>query len=325
MIAGDHLDADAGRAAVACGLQGLRAGRVDQAQKAQENQPALDVDHCQPHCVVLDRERRHGQHTLAVRGETLDVAMPAGHVQDAVAARGALGPAHLEHAFRCAFDMDDGRVVGRGVQRRHVAMPSVERDLVEAPEALPRGRRLEASLGGENQQCRLHWIAFDRPACMGPPEMSVVAEQGSQRNLAEDRIVGGLDRPFRRVPDPRHREAPVGRDYRLHGHLVAGERAGLVTADRRHRSERLDRGQAADDGVPGRHPTDPDRERDRHHRRQAFRDHGNRKADDGHECVGDRVAAHGDGKQEDDGGAGQGDQGDLSGEAVHLADQRRAK
>ena len=52
------------------------------------------------------------------------------------------------------------------------------------------------------------------------------------------------------------------RENLLHGHLVLGERAGLVRANHRRAAERLDRGQLADDGLPLRHPGHPDGEHD---------------------------------------------------------------
>ena len=69
------------------------------------------------------------------------------------------------------------------------------------------------------------------------------------------------------------------------GHLVAGERAGLVGVDDRRRAEGLDRGQAAHDGAPARHAPDADGQGDRDDRRQALGDRGDRQRDGGEHGV----------------------------------------
>ena len=96
----------------------------------------------------------------------------------------------------------------------------------------------------------------------------------------------------RRARSRRRRpEAPAAVTTRCRHHLVAGERAGLVGADHRDRAERLDRRQPADDRVAARHRLHADRQRDRQHRGQTLRDRGDRKADDGHEQLGERQMA----------------------------------
>ena len=108
-------------------------------------------------------------------------------------------------------------------------------------------------------------------------------------------------------------------------HLVQGERAGLVRADRRHRAQGLDRGKAANDGVAIRHPLDADGERDRHHRGQAFGNGGDGDPDRGHERMLDFVAARHEGKDADAGGERQNDNRQALGEDVHLTQERRGQ
>ena len=87
----------------------------------------------------------------------------------------------------------------------------------------------------------------------------------------------------------------LGRNQAGRHHLVAGKRTGLVSADHRDRAERLDGGQASNDGVPPRHRLNPHGQRDRQHGRKPFGDRGNRQPDHGHEQfrewhVSDKVA-----------------------------------
>jgi hypothetical protein len=59
-----------------------------------------------------------------------------------------------------------------------------------------------------------------------------------------------LNSPDRRVAGARHGDASLAElQGRLDRHLVAGQGAGLVRADDRRRAERLDGGQAADEGA----------------------------------------------------------------------------
>jgi hypothetical protein len=62
----------------------------------------------------------------------------------------------------------------------------------------------------------------------------------------------------------------------LDRHLVAGQRAGLVRADRRGRSERLHRGQLLHDRVPPGHPLHAESEHHRKHRRKTLGNGGHR-------------------------------------------------
>ena len=85
-------------------------------------------------------------------------------------------------------------------------------------------------------------------------------------------------------------DLPVGEDL-AHGHLILRERPGLVGADDGDASERLDRGQAADEHLPPDHPLCRQRERDRDHGRQRLGHDGDgeRRAEEQH--VQERFAA----------------------------------
>ena len=164
------------------------------------------------------------------------------------------------------------------------------------------------------------------------PERGVVAKKSRLGDRAEFRIGGRIDdaaiakkRATRFVAVPGRFERPRGGHDRADRHLVQGERAGLVRADRRHRAQGLDRWQAADDGVALRHPLDADGEGDRHHRGQAFGNGGDRHADRRHERLLDFVTARGRCEHADAGGDRQNDDGEAPGEGLHLAQERRGQ
>ena len=78
----------------------------------------------------------------------------------------------------------------------------------------------------------------------------------------------------------------------------------------------------ADDGVPRRHALDTDRQRDRHDGRQSFGHGTNGHADYGEECEIHRVVAHVDGEHERQRAERQNGHSELTGELVHLPDER---
>ena len=236
--------------------------------------------------------RRDGEHALAARGKALDRAVPEGGIEGDVTGGRALHPAHVEQALGCTLDVDQCLAADRSVQRRHVAVPGIERDLVDPRELRPSRLHVVARLGAEHDEGTFHRVALDHPV-RRRGDADCASLQSSAAKAISPRIgsTGRLDGTLRRVADAMDGELPVGRDHRLHGHLVAGQRAGLVRADGGDRAQGLDRRQAADDGVPGRHAPDADRQGDGHHGGQAFRDHRYREPDHGHEGVADRVAA----------------------------------
>ena len=118
-------------------------------------------------------------------------------------------------------------------------------------------------------------------------------------------------------------EYAFGREDALYRHLVPGECAGLVGTDHRHRTQRLDRGKAADDGIAPRHALHADGQHDGHDGRQAFRYRGDRQADGGKEHFRPVVTTHPDAERKGKGGQQQDDDGQLFAEARHLPQQRR--
>ena len=125
---------------------------------------------------------------------------------------------------------------------------------------------------------------------MAVDEPRVVAEQPGARaarrsgagsthlavraEAAERLVAGALDR----------RAQPLGRPDALHGHLVLGQRPGLVRADHGRLAERLDRRQPPHERVAPRHPLRRERERERHGRQQPLGDVRDRHADREHEA-----------------------------------------
>ena len=275
--------------------------------------------------------RSEGDDALAFGREAVDRAAPHRRVQRFVAGRRALPIAEFEHPFGRALDGD--KPVGAGaIEGRHEAVASIEGDLRQAWEVAPRRLGVDAGLDPQGDQRPLHRIAIDDPVRVRLAQRRIVAEHGGARDLAE-RGMGrrlGRDavekkRAARLIAGAGRGEHARGGQDRFGGHLVQGQRAGLVGADRRYRAERLDGGKASDDGVALGHPAHADRKRDRHHRRQALGNGGDRDANRGHERMFDLVAANQRGESADARRNSENDDRQPPGEGVHLAQERRSQ
>ena len=140
-----------------------------------------------------------------------------------------------------------------------------------------------ADLAREGQQRAFHRVALDRPGAIRLPKLRIVAQRRRQGEPAQ--IPRRADRALGYVAVASDDETSIGRFGGHHDHLVSGQRPGLVGADYGYRSDRLDGGQAADDGVAPRHGLYAESQRDRHHRRQTLRDCSNGHSDTRHKEV----------------------------------------
>ena len=312
VVAGDHLDSDAGLAALRHGSDRLLARRIDQAQEPEQLEATLDVGEGQRALARVDRPHRDRQHALTLRGEFVHPAVPKCRVERRRVARRLLPVAHREQSLRRTLHVKEAAALMVVVQRGHEAVQRVERNDVGARAALGLEPLVVAGLYCGDDQRAFHRIALDDPTLAGPAQVRVVAQERRTQEFLEDGFsvrgdVGtlGAERAAGLIADPGYLVVTVGRGDRAHGHLVPGERAGLVGADDRDRAQRLDRRQAAHDGVAPRHPLHADSERDGKDRRQAFGDRRHRQADHGHEHVGWVEAAHQHAEEEGRGGDGQ--------------------
>jgi hypothetical protein len=104
---------------------------------------------------------------------------------------------------------------------------------------------------------------------------------------------------------------------------LLGQRAGLVRADDGDRTEGLDRRQSPDDGVLARHDARADGQHDGDDRRQTLGDRRHRQADDGEEDLQHGHVVYQIAVQESEQSDHQDETGDLAGELVEPARERR--
>ncbi len=210
----------------------------------------------------------------------------------------------------------------RIVQRRHVLVFRLERDRIDPRKLLQQQLSPDASLRGDDQQCPFGRVPLDLTLAISLDQLRVVAEHPRPQTLQQRDttmkvmdghfhfarhlhcacarlfwgiaigragLSPGLQFPFGAVADARDGEGFSARPHRGHCHLVLCQRASFVRTDDGGATECLDGWQTADDRLSSRHPRHADRQRDRHRRRQAFGNRGDRQGDRGHEHVDGRL------------------------------------
>ena len=240
VIAGDHLHAG-------CRPRGSRARRRSPPGAADRSGPSRPRKVRPPSTSANARRAlrpdaaagRDGQHALS-RAARLSTRRCQESRRAAPSPTGAAAGRTCEQPLRRAFDIERRR--GRRASWCSVAMKRCR-----ASNGISSMRA--AAVGAAAPDRARPW----RPATssapsigspstsQSPPSADAAARRctaGPPSNLGQERLVGGIDSPSggrcRRAARSRRpvtSRSAVGRGYRLHGHLVAGERAGLVGAD----------------------------------------------------------------------------------------------
>ena len=296
MVTGDHHRPDAGRAAPSDRRLRLLARWIDHADKPDEHELPLDLGGMTAEGLGL----WHGppgkrQHPHRPAGEL------RGSVRDLTAAligeRHNHPPALLchaawEHRLGRALCGEQPATIPPQQDHAHALADGVERDLEQCRRRRPVVS--DASLDRGHDQAPLGRIAHHPPgAVRGGRDGGRRAAGCDLEEPVKIRIgsriapVVGMKRAARFVAHAAHGIVPLGGDDVAHRHLVAGQRAGLVGADDRHRPERLHTRQPAHEGVAPCHPLQTDRQHERHHRRQSLRYSGHRQADRSQQQIGE--------------------------------------
>ena len=278
VVAGDHGDADAGPPARGERVGHAGARRVLQPDEARAAQVALGRRRRRRRSGTRDGRRGDGEHPQAA------VAPSGRGLGRGPAVAGAAG----EHGVR------------RALHRQHAVAPT-------PTSAAGAGRTGSAAAGGVPRRrpaTPTRRARASRAASIGSPDRdppAVVVPDRGRWSSAPRRGPGRAPRPARRPVRRRRRRSarsrprgpwplPAGVQHLDDGHLVAGQRAGLVGADERGRAERLDRLQAPDQGVARGQPLGAEGQRQGDGRQQALGDERDRDADGEQEAVAWRAA-----------------------------------
>ncbi len=164
VIAGDHLDANAGPLALANRANGVLAGWIDKTDDTEQRQSAVDIGKPQLALLGGGRLEGNGQRSLAQRADAVQLFVPIVQVQRLIFAEEPLVTAALQHDLRGAFHVDESvpRVVV--VQRGHELVLGFERNHIGAGKLFLQERVVKAVLQPQRDQCALGGIAFHAPA-----------------------------------------------------------------------------------------------------------------------------------------------------------------
>ncbi len=245
-----------------------------------------------------------------------------------LAGRVLLPVAMVEDHLRRALDEQDLAALRRLVQGRHEPMLGFERDDVDPRIGGPFLRPLHAEFGGERIKRALGRIALDLPDAVLAAQFRVVAERRNPPQKLENRVLGGRPAVLEHlalagVALAGDFERFVRGHRRGDHHLHQRQRAGLVGADPRHRTQRFDRRQAPNDRVAARHALHADGKGDGDESRQAFRDHRDGDPGDRLEHLDERNVADEMAIGESDRADDENDDGDRVAELLDLKQQRR--
>ncbi|MDT4847263.1 hypothetical protein FQZ97_813130 [compost metagenome] len=184
----------------------------------------------------------------------------------------------------------------------------------------------EADLAAQNQQRTLGGVAHDVPLLGLLLEVGIVAQHAGADRQRQRGVMLGVDDPVvepavsqRLVAHSGDVEYVLGTYHPLHGHLVAGESAGLVGADHCHRAQGFYGRQAADNRVALGHALNAQGQRDGHDCWQALGDRRSGEGHHHHKHLGGWMAAPERAENESDGGGAQDGYGQPAAEMIHLA------
>ena len=331
MVACDHLHPDAGAPAFGDGGDGFGAGRVDQADETDEGELPVEIGLVEYGLRGRHRALGNGKHPLPFGGEPFNHRLPVVSVERRHAAPvAALVAAEREHRLGRALQVDLRMSLVIVVQRGHVAVRRIEGDGVGAAPLVEASQSGASDLARQREQRAFHGIALDLPAGPGVLQQRVVTKRSGEGDLGQngvfvrrDPVVLPKDRALGSIAVTGHPIEPPGGGEAGDRHGVAGEGAGLVRADHRHRAQRLDGGQLTHDGIAPRHGPHPDGERDGQHGGKPLGDGGHREADDRHKEIAEGEVPHEAAIAQQHRPGDEDDAGEPTGEAVHLRQQRR--
>ena len=285
LVPGDHFDRDPRLAAQGDGIASFGSGRIHQAHQSGE----YEVFHIDKQVTVWlkipNRKFRPGgsQHPQACGRHVLvspfdKVSLL--RIQRLITVLVKHHRAVVQQYVRGALDHDP-HPLAIEVKSHLVLVFSLKRNLGNSPVVLLQFYRIKPTLRRDRQQSTFHRVAGD----LAGAQLGFVAQrdwhqQGLQirhTGVAATDLAGGLVALAADLKMPATGIKPAD------GHLVDGQRTGLVGANNRCTTQGFHRRQAFDDGLVACHALQADCQRHRHHCGQTFGDGGHGEGDGRHD------------------------------------------
>ncbi len=269
-------------AALGDGVGDAVAGRVLQADEPQQvaARSRARRRRRRPTASARGRGGGDGEHPQAARGPSAPPRRAPARVR----------AAQREHGVRCAEDGGLERTAAVADDHQGAPARGVEGDPAPLRPGDLVGGRVEPAAQRQHVQRDLHRVAQRRPPALALHDAARrrvrAAVLASARDGAPPRSVR-VDPAGRVVAGAAGHGGAGGRPDRDRGHLVAGDRAGLVGADHGGRAEGLDRLQPADQGVLAGHGVRGPGQRERDGGQQALGHQGDGDPDGEHEALGE--------------------------------------
>jgi hypothetical protein len=274
MVAGDHLDPDAGRVAVADGADRRLAWRIDHADQAEQRQ--VGDGGIVERCVARALSAGQQQDAHSLPGQRVCGLLDIARLEwSDLTLLLQLTAAKRQQLFYCAFQVKLLPAI-RPVRRGHVLAAGIERELVMAWQQGPERLFVQAAFAGDDQQGRFSWVAGDFPVRAAAIQVGIVAQGAGNEHFPQGAgDPGGIfllaDRAFRCVAVAADRKILAGRPKGANGHGIFGQGAGFVRADNGGAAQCFDGRQVPDDRPAACHAGNADGQGDGDGRRQSFR------------------------------------------------------
>ena len=327
MITGNHLDPDSGIVALRNRPNGLLPGRIQKPDQAEQLGTLLKILNGQFTNAPLCRFSGQGQHSEAIRCHFCDDLLPEIPAQlIGFPGFGNLAGAHIQDPLRRTFQVDQAMSVVVMVQRGHEAILGIERYFIFPWPVGGTAVDIKTGFAGEHRKRGLHGIACD-PDCAGiMVDMGVVTKGRCSGKFLQQYGVRrmplfDIHRTIKFVAFAGHLQ-PDTRQYRPgYHHFVTGEGAGFIRTDYRHRAQGFDNRHSTNHGLTTGHLAHTNGQGNGENRRQPLGDSRNNQAHHGHEQLPKWQATEYRPAAQNRDTGNQNNDGENSGEPVHLFQQ----
>ena len=196
MVAGNHLDSDAGHLAFAHGFDGFGSRRVYHPLQAEEGQPRGDMTVFELRVVGIRVAADEGEHAQPACSHLLDGLMHGRLVErDEFAAFVERVRAAVDQALHCADFVNDPAARSRVVERGMEHMLGIERNHVHPRQLAVRVGGDQPSLLASDQQRGLGRVALHLEAAVFVAhKLSIIAEHAGTQALGERGLFRHVDR-----------------------------------------------------------------------------------------------------------------------------------
>ena len=331
VVAGNHLHPNTGIVALFDSADSLLPGRIQQAHHSQQFSALFQLFQHQFPAAFRHWPARQCQHPQAFGSHFRNDPFPVLRAQRLRSTVGGyLALTHGQNPFRSAFEIGNTVAVMVVMQCGHEPYAGIEGNLIHPGPGGGTVNMVKFRLTGKHFQRGFHGVTMDRRLPVFANNAGVVTQRGrpgklSQHPIAGDRLALPADPAVGTITFAGNLITLVGGHSRGHHHFVTGERAGLVGADDRYRTQGFDHRHPANHRLATGHLAYTNGKGNGKNGRQAFRNGCHREPHHRHEQLPEFQATERQAAKEDDNTGGDDNQRKPPRKPVHLFQQRSFK